>query len=99
LALQPLQEPQGAVAAAGTEDGPYRRVRESVIQFRQPPLIVAGEIPVPAENSRVVLNAVALGNDGEPRVERVAVEGPGWRDDRDRVARVQCARLMKNRLG
>jgi hypothetical protein len=70
-----------------------------VIQFRQPPLIVAREIPVAAENSRVVLSAVAIGNDGQPRVERVAVEGPGRRDDRDRVARMQCVRLMKNRLG
>jgi hypothetical protein len=40
-----------------------------VIQFREPPLIGAGEIPVSAENSRVVLNAVAIGNDGESRVE------------------------------
>jgi hypothetical protein len=40
-----------------------------VIQFREPPLIVAREIPVPPENACVVLNAVAIGNDGESRVE------------------------------
>jgi hypothetical protein len=69
LALQPLQKPQGSVTATGTEDGSDGRVCESVIQFREPPLIVAGEIPMPAENSGVVLDAVAIGNDGEPRVE------------------------------
>jgi hypothetical protein len=64
-----LEKPQGSVAAAGTEDGSYAGVCESVIQFREPPLIVAREIPVPPENAWVVLNAVAIGNDGEPRVE------------------------------
>jgi hypothetical protein len=69
LGFQSLQKPQGSVTAAGTEDGSDGRVCESVIQFREPPLIGAGEIPVSAENSRVVLNAVAIGNDGESRVE------------------------------
>jgi hypothetical protein len=40
-----------------------------VIQFREPALIVAGEIPMPPENAWVVLNAVAIGNDGQSRVE------------------------------
>jgi hypothetical protein len=96
--LQPLQQPQGSVTTAGAENGFDGWIRESAIQFREPALIVARQVPVPSENSRVVLNAVTIRNDGEPRVERLAVEGPRWRDNRDRVAGVKCARLMKNRL-
>jgi hypothetical protein len=69
LALQPLQEAQGSVAASGAEDGPYGRICESVNQLSEAALIVARQVPVAAENSGVVLNAVAIGNDGEPRVE------------------------------
>ena len=69
MGFQSLQKPQASVTPAGTKDGSDGRVGESVIQFREPPLIGAGEIPVPAENSWVVLNAVAIGNDGESRVE------------------------------
>jgi hypothetical protein len=98
LRLQALQEPQGSVTAAGTEDGAYRWIGESAIQLREPALIVACKVPLSLENSRVVLNAIAAGNNGEPRVERLAVEGPGWRDDCDQVAGAKCARLMKDRL-
>jgi hypothetical protein len=66
---QSLQKPHCSVAAAGTEDRSYAGVCESVIQFREPALIVAGEIPMPPENAWVVLNAVAIGNDGQSRVE------------------------------
>jgi hypothetical protein len=66
---QSLQKPHCSVAAAGTEDRSYAGVCESVIQFREPALIVAGEIPMPPENAWVVLNAVAIGNDGQSRLE------------------------------
>ena len=69
LVLQPLQQPHRSVAAAGAKDGSYGRICESAIQFGEPALIVARQVPVPPENSRVVLNAVAIGNDGEPGVE------------------------------
>jgi hypothetical protein len=69
LVLQSLQKPQRSIAAARTEDGSYRRVRKSVIQFREPPLIVARKIPVSPENAWVELNAVAVGNDREARVK------------------------------
>jgi hypothetical protein len=67
--FQSLQKPHGSVAAAGTEHGADGRIGESAIQFREPALIVARQVPVAPENSRVVLNAVAGGNNGEPRVE------------------------------
>jgi hypothetical protein len=44
-------------------------VCERVVQLRQPALIVARQIPVSLKNSGVVLNAVALGNDGDPRLK------------------------------
>jgi hypothetical protein len=69
LVLQPLQKPHGPVAAAGAEDGSYGRVSESAIQLCQPALVVARQVAVSAEDSGVVLNAVAVGNDGETGVE------------------------------
>jgi hypothetical protein len=69
LVLEPLQQPHRSVAAAGAKDGSYGRIGESAIQFRQPALIVARQISMPPENSRVVMNAVAIGNNGEPGVE------------------------------
>jgi hypothetical protein len=67
--LESLQESHRAVAAAGAEDGAYGRVRESAIQLREPTLIVACQVPMPLENSGVVVNAVAIGNDRKSRVE------------------------------
>jgi hypothetical protein len=67
--LEPLQQPHRPVPAAGAKDGSYGRICESAIQFREPALIVARQVPVLPKNSRVVMNAVAIGNDGEPGVE------------------------------
>jgi hypothetical protein len=67
--FQSLQKPHSSVAAAGTEHGADGRIGESAIQFREPALIVARQVPVAPENSRVVLNAVAVGNNCEPRAE------------------------------
>jgi hypothetical protein len=69
LVVQALQKSQGSVATAGAEDCAYGRVCESAIQLRQPAVIVACQVAVAPENSRVVLNAVAIGNDGESCVE------------------------------
>jgi hypothetical protein len=69
LGLQFWQKPQGSVPAARTKNGPYDRICEGAIQLREPALIVAREIPVSVKNSGVVLNAVAVGNNGETRVE------------------------------
>jgi hypothetical protein len=69
LVLQPLQQPQGSVPAAGAEDGSYGRISESAIQLCQPALVVARQVSVSAKDSGVVLNAVAVGNNGETRVE------------------------------
>jgi hypothetical protein len=64
-----LQKPHGSVPAAGTEDCSYGRISKSAIQLHQPALVVARQVPVSAEDSRVVLNAVSVGNDGETGVE------------------------------
>jgi hypothetical protein len=69
LILEPPQQPHRPVAAAGAKDGSYVRICESAIQLREPALIVARQVPVPLENSRVVMNAVAIGNNGESGVE------------------------------
>jgi hypothetical protein len=69
LELQFLQKPQGAVAAAGAEDGSYGWVCQRVIQLGEAALVVACHIPVSPENSWVVLNAVAIGNNAQTRVE------------------------------
>jgi hypothetical protein len=69
LGLQSLQKPQRPIAPAGTEHGADGRICESAIQLREPALIVASQVPVSPEYSGVVLNAVAAGNNGEPRVE------------------------------
>ena len=69
LGLQALQKPHSPVAAAGTEDGTYGWIGERAIQLREPARIVARQVSVPPENSRVVLSAVAVGNNGEPGVE------------------------------
>jgi hypothetical protein len=67
--FQSLQKPHSSIAAAGTEDGTYGWIGESAIQLREPARIVARQVSVAPENSRVVLNAIAGGNNGEPGVE------------------------------
>jgi hypothetical protein len=69
LRLQPLQQPHRSVTTAGTEDRSYTRICERPIQLGKPALIVTRQVPMPAKNSGVVLDAVATGNNGESRVE------------------------------
>jgi hypothetical protein len=69
LRLQPLQQPHRSVTTPGAEDRSYSRIRERPIQLGKPPLIVTRQVPVPAKNSGVVLDAVATGNNGESRFE------------------------------
>ena len=81
--LQFFQQPQGSVAAAGTEDCAYGAVRECLVQLFESPLIVAGQVPMSLKNPVVVLGAIALGDDSNACLERLAIEGPGRRDDGD----------------
>ena len=81
--VQFFQQPQGSVAAAGTEDCAYGAVRESLVQLRESPLIVAGQVPMSLKNPVVVLCAIAFGDDSNACLERLAIEGPGRRDDGD----------------
>jgi len=69
LAFQALQQAHGSIAAAGAKDGPYGRVGESAAELRQPALVVARQVSVSVEDSRVVLNAVTVGDDGKTGVE------------------------------
>jgi hypothetical protein len=64
-----LQKPHGSVPAAGAEDGSYGRISESATQLRQPALVFTRQVPVSVKDSRVVLDAVSVGNDGETGVE------------------------------
>jgi hypothetical protein len=54
-----------------------------LVQLRKPAVIVACQVSVSLKNPRVVLNAVAFGNDSDARFERLPIEGPSGRDDRD----------------
>jgi hypothetical protein len=67
--LQPLQKPQGSITAAGTEHRSYGRVVERTTQLGEPSLVVASQVAVSPKNSRVVLDAIAFGDDGETRIE------------------------------
>ena len=56
------------------------------------------KVAVTLENTGVVLNAVAFGEDREAGFEGFAIERASRCDDGDRVAGVQSACSMKNRL-
>jgi hypothetical protein len=67
--LQPLQKPQGSITAARTKHRSYGRVVERATQLGEPPLVVTCQVAVSPKNSRVVLDAIAFGDDGEARIE------------------------------
>jgi hypothetical protein len=81
--LQLLQQPHRAVAAPGAENRSFRAVRQEFVQLRESALIGACQVAVSLKDAGVVLNAVAFGDDGNPRFKGFAIEGSGGRDDGD----------------
>jgi len=65
-------------------------------EFGEPPWVIAGEIAVSLKNSAVVLELVALAEEGGTGVEGCAIEGACGCDDGDGVAGAKRTRLMEN---
>ena len=95
---QVWQQARRAVTAASREHSGDSRVAKSRIQLVQAALIGAGQVSVFLEDPRIVLDAVAIGDDGKTGLKGLAVEGAGGRYDGDRIAGAQGSGFMKNGL-
>jgi hypothetical protein len=69
-----------------------------VSDLSKPARVIAGEIAVSLKNPRVVLEPVALAQDGGAGIEGCAIEGACRCDDGDSVAGAKRTRLMENVL-
>lgn len=63
------EKSQRAVAAARAEHSPDVRIAQGGVELGEPPGIRAGQVSMPLEDSRIVLNAVTPGQMGESRLE------------------------------
>jgi len=63
------QKSHRAVAAPGAEHSPNARIAQGGAQLGKPPTIVARQVTMALEDSGVVLNRVAVGDEGKARFE------------------------------